>query len=74
MPHYNFDLVDHITVQDEGGQDLADDIAASDIADELADRIYQEHPDLSDKGYFILVSDEEGREICRAAIRPAILA
>jgi hypothetical protein len=38
MPRYHFDLVDHQTVQDEGGQELSDDAKAAGIADELARR------------------------------------
>jgi hypothetical protein len=39
MPRYHFDLVDHTTVEDKGGQILADDIFASGVADELALRV-----------------------------------
>jgi hypothetical protein len=41
MPRYQFDLVDHHTVEDHGGQLLADDTIAEDVADELAGRIYE---------------------------------
>jgi hypothetical protein len=69
MPRYYFDLVDHKTVEDHGGQDLADDVTASDVADELARRVYQSHPELRDKGYSILVTDSEGQEVHRAPIQ-----
>ncbi len=39
MPKYHFDLVDHCTAEDHGGQALADDITASDVADEPARRV-----------------------------------
>jgi hypothetical protein len=68
MPRYHFDLVDHRTVEDHGGQILADDIAASDVADELARRMYDLRPELRGKGYSILVTDFEGRDVYRAPI------
>ena len=68
MPRYHFDLVDHKTIEDEGGQVLADDIVASDVADELARRVYQVRPDLRGKGYVILVTNAEGDEIHRAPL------
>lgn len=68
MPRYHFDLVDHTTVEDHGGQILADDITASDVADELAARIYEVRPALRDKGYSILVTDSEGNEVHRAPV------
>jgi hypothetical protein len=39
MPRYHFDLVDHVTVEDHGGQLLDDDVTASDVADILAHKI-----------------------------------
>jgi hypothetical protein len=68
MPRYHFDLVDHQTVEDHGGQVLADDTVAEDVGDELAARIYDVRPELRGKGYSILVTDAEGREVHRAAI------
>jgi hypothetical protein len=35
MPRYHFDLVDHNTVEDNGGQVLSGDTAATGVADEL---------------------------------------
>ncbi len=68
MPRYHFDLVEHHTVEDHGGQILADDTIAEDVADELAARIYEVRPELRDKGYAILGTDAEGREVHRASI------
>jgi hypothetical protein len=68
MPRYHFDLVDHHTVEDHGGQVLADDIVASDVADELARRIYDLCPELRGKGYSIHVRDSEGCDVYRAPI------
>jgi hypothetical protein len=70
MPRYHFDLIDQQTVEDHGGQLLEDDIKASDVADELAVRIYEVRPELRDKGYSILVTDSEGLEVHRAPIAP----
>jgi hypothetical protein len=71
MPRYHFDLADHHTVEDHGGQILADDVTATDVADELASRIYEVRPELRGKGYYILVTDAEGREVHRAPISPS---
>jgi hypothetical protein len=35
MLRYHFDLVDHATVEDQGGQLLDDNVTASDVADVL---------------------------------------
>jgi len=65
VPRYHFDLVDSHTVADEGGAEMADEISAMDAAELLARRIVQERPDLKNRGFSILVSDENGEEICR---------
>jgi hypothetical protein len=68
MPRYHFDLVDHTTVEDKGGQILADEIVASDVADELARRVYDARPELRGKGYLILVTTADGNEVHRAPL------
>jgi hypothetical protein len=68
MPRYHFDLVDHTTVEDHGGQILTDDLTAADVADELARRIFEVRPELRGQGYWILVTDAEGQEVHRARI------
>jgi hypothetical protein len=65
MPRYHFDLVNTKTVTDQGGAELCDDIAAMDSADELARRILDEQPDLRERHYAIVVTNEDGDEICR---------
>jgi uncharacterized protein DUF6894 len=70
MPRYHFDLVNHRPVEDHGGQILEDDIKASDVADELAARIYEVRPELRDKGYTVLVTNDQGREVHGAPIAP----
>ena len=68
MPRYHFDLVDHRTVEDEGGQVLADDVVASDVADELARRVCEARPELRGQGYIILVTNADGDEVHRAPL------
>jgi hypothetical protein len=65
MPLYHFDLVNTKTISHEGGAELTDDIDALDSADSIARRILDEQPDLKDRHYCILVTDEEGDEIFR---------
>ena len=65
MPLYHFDLVNTKTVTDEGGSVLSDDIAAMDSADAIARRLLGERPELKNRHYWILVTNEAGDEICR---------
>jgi hypothetical protein len=65
MPLYHFDLVNARTVTDEGGAVLSDDIAAMDSADAIARRLLGEHPDMKNQHFSILVTNEEGEEVCR---------
>jgi len=44
---------------------MSDDIAAMDAADLLAKRLLQERPELKNRSFAILVTDEDGDEICR---------
>jgi hypothetical protein len=68
MPKYHFDLVDSKTVADEGGAELGDDSNAVDIAQQIARRLLKERPELKDKHYSILVSNEDGEEVCRVPL------
>jgi hypothetical protein len=65
VPLYHFDLVDSKTVADEGGTELSDDIAAMDAAEILARLLLQERPELKNRHYAILVTNEDGDEVCR---------
>jgi hypothetical protein len=65
VPRYHFGLVDSRTVADEGGAEMCDDIAAMDAADLLAKRLMQERPELKNRAFAILVTTEDGEEICR---------
>jgi len=64
VPLYHFDLVNTKTITDQGGDELSDDIEAMDSADEMARRILSERPDLKHRHYAILVTNEDGEEIC----------
>ncbi|WP_311979947.1 DUF6894 family protein [Bradyrhizobium diazoefficiens] len=63
VPRYHFDLVDSKTVADEGGSELPDDIAALDVAEEIARRLLVERPELRNRHFSILVTNQEGQEI-----------
>jgi uncharacterized protein DUF6894 len=64
MPLYHFDLVNTKTNFDAGDVDLPDDVEAMDTADMIARRVLREQPDVRNRHYCILVTDEEGEEIC----------
>lgn len=68
MPLYHFDLVNIKTNFDAGDADLPDDIEAMDTADLIARRVLRERPEARNHHYAILVTDEEGEEICRLPI------
>lgn len=65
MPLYHFDLVNAASHFDAGDAELPDDIEAIDIADSIARRVLREQPQARNRRYAILVTDEEGEEICR---------
>ena len=65
MPLYHFDLVNWKAVVDAGGFDLADDIAAMDSADTIARSLLQRLPQLKNRHYAVLVTNEVGDEVCR---------
>jgi hypothetical protein len=68
MPRYHFDLIDSKTVADEGGTDVSDDIQARDVAEGIARRLIQERPELKNRHFAILVSNEDGEEVCRVQL------
>jgi hypothetical protein len=65
MPLYHFDLVNTKTHVDAGDAELPDDIEAMDSADLIARRVLQELPQAKNRHYAILVTNEDGEEICR---------
>ena len=65
MPLYHFDLVNWKAVVDAGGANLADDIEAMNSADVIARRLLERLPQLKNRHYAVLVTNEEGDEVCR---------
>lgn len=65
MPLYNFDLVNWRAVVNAGDAELMDDIEAMNSADTIARRLLEKLPQLKNRHYAILVTNEEGDEICR---------
>jgi hypothetical protein len=63
MPRYHFDLVDTSTVADQGGQLLADDALAMEVADRLAIEILDARPELRGKNFKVLVTNSDGEEV-----------
>jgi len=68
MPRYHFDLIGQHTIVDHNGLDLPDDILASDAADSLANELYSARPELRRQHCSVLVTNEDGEEVCRAPI------
>jgi hypothetical protein len=68
MPRYHFDLIGKQTIVDHNGLDLADDMLASDAADRLANELYSSRPEFRRQHCSILVTDEDGEEVCRSPI------
>ncbi len=60
-----FDLVNWNAIVDAGGADLNDDIEAMNSADMIARRLLERMPQLKNQRYAVLVTDEEGGEVCR---------
>jgi hypothetical protein len=68
MARYHFDLIGKRTIIDHNGLDLPDDIQASETADRLANELYSVRPELRRQHCSIVVTDEDGEEVCRARI------
>jgi hypothetical protein len=68
MPRYHFDLIGKRTIVDLRGLDLPDDIEASEAADRLANELYSVRPELRRQHCSVVVTDEDGEEICRSRI------
>jgi len=52
-------------IVDAGGTDLDDDVAAMNSADLIARRLLERVPDLKNRHYAVLVTNEGGDEVCR---------
>jgi hypothetical protein len=60
---YHFDLVDRTTIADQGGHECAGDYQAVEVATQLALKLHATRPDLREKGFKILVTNEDGEQI-----------
>jgi hypothetical protein len=67
VPRYHFDLVDSKAVTLEGGAELADDIQALDVAEEIARRLSKERPEPRGR-HFAIITDQDGEEIGRVPL------
>ena len=65
MPLYHFDLVNWKAIVDAGGADLPGDIEAMNSADVIARGLLRRLPQLKNRHYAVLVTNEEGAEVCR---------
>ena len=70
MPRYHFDLVDSRTVADEGGQWLPDNDTAQRVAKQIAQRLWDDRPQLRNRSFAILVTDEDGERVAWVPIDP----
>ena len=68
MPRYHFHLVDSQTVADKGGQELADNATAERVAKQLAERLRGDLPQLRNRNFAVVVTDEDGGRVCRIPI------
>ena len=67
MPFYQFDLTNSETTADERYVELPGDVEAMDSADVIARQLISDHPELRHQ-YAVLVTNEEGDEICRVPL------
>ena len=68
MPRYHFHLVDSQTVADKGGQELPDNATAERVAKQLAERLRGHLPQLRNRNFAVVVTDEDGGRVCRIPI------
>jgi len=68
VARYHFDLIDTKTIADEGGTELPDDHQAMEVAEEIARRLSQEHPEFNGRHYSILVTNQDGEEVGRVPL------
>ena len=67
MPRYHFDVIGKNTMADRMGLLLPDDTHVSDAADRLASELYEIRPELRARECAVLVTDDDGEEVHRAA-------
>jgi len=68
MRRYHFDLIATHSVTDVSGALLDDDDQAKKVGHELVQEVREQRPELVGKGYEVLVRNETGEEILRAAV------
>jgi hypothetical protein len=68
MPKYRFNLEDHVVIADRGLHECADENDAQMMANEIADRLVQTHPEFLDGDNAIVVRDEKNRQVYRAVM------
>jgi hypothetical protein len=71
MPRYHFHLIDSQTVADKGGHELPDNATAERVAKQLGERLRGDLPQLRNRNFAIVVTDEEGERVCRIPIDPS---
>jgi hypothetical protein len=64
----SFDLVHSKTVAEEGCAEMPDDLVAMDAAELLAKRLLRERPESKNRGFAILVPNDEAEEVCRVPL------
>ncbi|MFC5324446.1 DUF6894 family protein [Bradyrhizobium oligotrophicum] len=68
MPFYHFDLTNSETIAGERYVELPGDGEAMDSADVIARQLVSDHPELRNQSYAVLVTNEEGDEVCRVPL------
>ncbi len=68
MSRYHSDLVDSKTMAHEGGAEANDDVHAMDLAESIVRRLRDERPELMNRHFAILVTNEDGAEVCRVPL------
>jgi hypothetical protein len=67
MPLYRFNLGDHRIIADGGVRECLDDAHAKDNADEIAEQLVQNEPELTSGGHPVVVREHDtNRQIYRA--------
>jgi hypothetical protein len=68
MPKFRFNLEDHHFIADRGMHECADEYDALIMANEIAERLVQQQPELLEGTHAIVVRDEKNRQVYRAAM------
>jgi hypothetical protein len=68
MPKYRFNLEDGHFIADRGSHDCIDIVQAQEVANDIADRLVQQRPELVQGQHAIVARDEFGNEVYRAEL------